>query len=84
MSQDNFDPQTLREFKKLLEGINEEMKDYRDILRDNETFFGMMMDTRINKTREELDEARRANAALKLEAQQAGENMTDAMRGFKF
>jgi len=81
MSQDNFDPQTLREFKKLLEGINEEMKDYRDILRDNETFFGMMMDTRINKTREELDEARRANAALKLEAQQAGENMTDAMRG---
>ena len=80
MSQD-FDPQTLREFKKLLEGINEEMKDYRDILRDNETFFGMMMDTRINKTREELDEARKKNAELKLLAQQAGEDITDAMRG---
>ena len=74
MSQDNFDPQTLREFKKLLEGINEEMKDYRDIMRDNETFFGIMMDGRINKTREAFDDEQKALAKLKAQREASDED----------
>ena len=77
MADDTLDPKTLKEIQRLLKGINEEMTDYRDIIRDNETFFGMMLDSRVKATKAEL-ESLKLRIAEANELKAAGRDLSEA------
>jgi hypothetical protein len=77
MADQPLDPKTLKEIQRLLKGINEEMTDYRDIIRDNETFFGMMLDSRVKANKAEL-ETLKINLAAAKALKREGESLNEA------